>query len=307
MDLEFWMRDNVELFAFHDERLIPDWLYHGFVFCEISEFSQLKDKLIRAKNDCRCSIDKRIHFSELTSKSTSSTRTKTALKWMRIFVNELYNNCWFYLFGVNLPNIDYEFFGPSTDGQDRDFRIYNRFFEIGLFSACRFFFDSETKNVDVVKIFSEKRDLERHNPFLTHTPDKVNKRESNIKIRSQKVIQVASRLSREKQYPECVHIINFVDVLTGSFSQVIDYTSRQDGCIEVAEKTYPICRRLMENPYNKNSRFYKRLAISFFPKYPVSKWDIDRYGIIPPQDQFYWKRVIRLYQPCMPGFEGLIQ
>jgi len=77
----------------------------------------------------------RIRFSKLTSKSTGITKTRTAVKWARMFVDELYESLWFYFFGINLSNIDYELFGPSSDGQDRDFRIYNRFFEIGLFPA----------------------------------------------------------------------------------------------------------------------------------------------------------------------------
>jgi len=298
------MRNIVELLAFHDERLIPNWLYHGFVLCEADKASLLRDKLIEAKNECRCSIDKRIHFSKLTSKSTGSTKTRTAAKWARMFVDELHQILWFYFFGINLPNVDYELFGPSSDGQERDFRIYNRFFEIGLFSACRFFFDTETEDVQILQIFSERRDLEEDNPFLIHAPYKINKRESNVKVKSKQVIQVASSLSRETQYREYVHVINFVDVLTGSFSQVIDYTTRKDGCTEVANKVFPVCRRLSENPYNKNSRYYKRCAMSFFPKQSVSKSSMIGYGIRPPPDQFYCNRVLRLYQPqCIPGFE----
>lgn len=301
-------KNIVELLAFHDERLIPNWLYHGFLFCEVGKFSLLRDKLTNAKNECRCSINKRIHFSKLTSKSTGSSKTRTAVVWAKMFVNELYESMWFYFFGINLPNIDYELFGPSSDGQDRDFRIYNTFFEIGLFSACRFFFDSETEEVEILHIISEKRDIEKDNPFLVHAPYKINKRESNIKAKSKQVIQVASSLSRERRYPQYVQVINFVDVLTGSFSQVIDYTTRKDGCTEVADKVFPVCLRLSENPYNKNSRYYKRYAMSFFPKYSVSKASMMRYGIGPPSDQFYWNRVLRLYQPqYIPGFEKLFE
>jgi hypothetical protein len=302
------MRNVVQLLAFHDERLIPNWLYHGFVLCEVGKSSLLREKLIKAKNECCCSIDKRIRFSKLTSKSAGSTKTRTAAKWARMFIDELYQILWFYFFGINLPNIDYELFGPSSDGQERDFRIYNRFFEIGLFSACRFFFDSETEDVEILQIFSEKRDLEEDNPFLIHAPYKINKRESNVKVKSKQVIQVASSLSREIQYPEYVHVLNFVDILTGSFSQVIDYTTRKDGCTEVADKVFPVCLRMSENPYNKNSRYYKRCSMSFFPKHSVSKLNIMDYGIRPPPNQFYWNRVPRLYQlQCIPGFDKFLK
>jgi len=300
------VRNSVRLFVFHDERLIQKWLYHGFVFCKAEQSSSLQNELLSARSEACCSHNKRIHFSELRSGSAGSSRTKTAVKWAGLFEKKLYEHIWFYLFGVNMTNIDYQFFGPSTDGQNRDFRIYNRFFEIGLFSACRYFFDVSTEKVEILKIFSEERSLEADNPFLTYAPHKINKRESNVIVKCKEIIQVASELSREKEHPECVNVVNFVDVMTGAFSQAIDYTTNKRGCIEVAEKLFGVCRRLSENPYNKNSRYYKRYAMSFFPKTLHSKSQIISYGIKPPEDQFYPSRTLRLHQKCFPEFEELI-
>jgi len=163
IDMETTMRNIVELLAFHDERKIKSWLYHGFVLCEAGQFSLLMNELVEAKNESNCEFDKRIHFSELTSKSTGSSRTRTALRWVELFLKDLYKSMWFYFFGINLTNIDYEFFGSG----DKDLKIYNRFFEIGLFSACRYFFDATTEDVEISQIFSEKRDLQKDDPFLS--------------------------------------------------------------------------------------------------------------------------------------------
>lgn len=293
------MRNIIELLAFHDERKIKSWLYHGFVLCEAGQFSLLMNELVEAKNESNCELDKRIHFSELTSKSTGSSRTRTALRWGELFLKDLYKSMWFYFFGINLTNIDYEFFGSG----DKDFKIYNRFFEIGLFSACRYFFDATTEDVEISQIFSEKRDLQKDDPFLIHAPYKINKRGTNVLVKSKRIFQVASTVSEEKIRPESVHIINLADVLTGAFSQVIDYTSNKRGCTEVADKIFPICRRLTENPYNKNSLYYKRYAMSFFPKKRISRSIVMRYGIKPAEGQFYYNRKLRLHQP---GFEQLI-
>jgi len=297
------MRNLIELLAFHDERKIKRWLYHGFVLCEAGQFPLLTNELLKAKTESNCKLDKRIHFSKLTSKSTGSSKTRTALRWVELFRKDLYKSMWFYFFGINLTNIDYEFFGS----RDKDFKIYNRFFEIGLFSACRYFFDATTENVEILQIFSEKRDLPKDDPFLIHAPYKINKRETNVVVKSKRIFQVASTVSKEKIRPEYVHIINLADVLTGAFSQVIDYTANKQGCTEVADKIFPICRRLTENPYNKNSLYYKRYAISFFPKKRISRSIVMRYGIKPAEDQFYCNRKLRLHQPeCIPGFEQLI-
>jgi hypothetical protein len=302
------VRNSIRLFIFHDERFIPKkWLYHGFVLCKPEHLFALHDELIKAKAEVGCAQNKRIHFSTLSSDSNGSSRTRTAVKWAELSVRKLYEYIWFYLFGVNLSNIDYQFFGPTTNGQIRDSRMYNRFFEIGLFSACRYFFNVIDDKVEIVKMFSEERSLETDNPFLNYAPDKINQRQSNIIVKCKQIIQVAGDFSREKDNPECVEIVNFVDVMMGAFSQSIDSTGKQRGCLEVARKLFPVCRRLCENPYNKNSRYYKRYAMSFFPKKAQSKSRIISYGIQPPEEQFYPGRPLRLYQrKCLPGFEELV-
>ncbi|MGH9398938.1 MAG: hypothetical protein ACRD00_01120, partial [Thermoanaerobaculia bacterium] len=47
---------------------------------------------------------------------------------------------------------------------------------------------------------------------------------------------------------------------------VLDATSKQDGCCELAEAALPRVRKMIECPFNKNSRTWKRLAMRFFPK-----------------------------------------
>ena len=300
------MKNIMEILAFHDERMVPNWLYHGFVLCDASKLPSLRTELLNAKMMANCELNKRIHFSGLRSSSHGSSKTKTAVNWAELFVEKLYQDMWFYFFGINLRNIDYQFFGTSSNGRDRHFRIYNRFFEIGLFSACRFFFDPAVEDVEILKVFSEKRVLGGANPFLTLAPYKINRRETNVVVKSKQIIQVDGNPSKERDNPECCDILNLVDVLIGAFSQVFDYTSKSRACTEVAEKLISICQRLSETPYNKNSRYYKRYAMSFFPRNRQSVSMIKDYGVRPPEDQFYPSRTIRLYQYCIPGFEKLI-
>jgi len=300
--------DRVKLLVFHDERFIPKkWLYHGFVFCEPERFPMLKHELLQARADAGCSQNKRIHFSSLSSYGASSSRTRTAIRWARLFKEKLYENIWFYLFGVNIGKIDYQFFGPLTNGQHRDYRIYNRFFEIGLFSACRYLFDTAKEEVEILKIFSEERSLQENDPFLGYAPYRINRRASNIAAKCKKIIFVAGDPLRENDNPECVEIVNFVDTIIGAFSEVIDRTGNQHGCLEVAQELFPVCQKLSENPYNINSRYYKRYAMSFFPRSEQRYSQLIQYGIKPPNKQFYPSRALRLYQPkCLLGFEKLI-
>jgi len=88
------MRNIIELLAFHDERRIKGWLYHGFVLCEAGQFSLLTNELLKVKTESNCKLDKRIHFSELTSKSTGSSKTRTASRWVELFLKDLYKRMW---------------------------------------------------------------------------------------------------------------------------------------------------------------------------------------------------------------------
>jgi hypothetical protein len=298
--------NNISLFVFHDERIVRQWLYHGFILCKTERLAWLRNELASVRKKSDCPSFKRIHFSKLSSGSSGSTRTKTAAGWATLFVTKLFENIWFYLFGVNLNNVDYQFFGSADNGQKRDFRIYNRFFEMGLFSACRYFFDILTERIEITQIFSEERGLDANDPFLNYATYKINSKESNILVKSKCIQQVASELSREKLFPECVDIINLVDIIVGAMSEVLDFTTNKRGCKEVAEKLYGVCRRLSEDPYNKNSRYYKRYAMSFFPRTRQRKSQIINYGIRPPEDQFYQARRLLLYKRCLPGLEEFV-
>ena len=299
------MASIIKLLVFHDERMIPGWLYHSFVLCQPEFSALLQNELLSAKDGAGCSRHKRIHFSHLRSDSRRSSRAGTAVRWAQLLVHKLYRDIHFYFFGLNKRNLDYELFGPSSDGRARDYRIFNTSFQMGLFSACRYFFDVN-EEVEILNIFSEKRSLSTDDPFPVHAPYKINQRESNVLVKPQQVIQVAGDLSREKDYSECVVILNFVDVIMGGFSQAIDCTGNAKGCIEVAKSLFPLCQRLSEDPYNINSRYYKRCAMSFFPKYRQSKSETIQYGVRPPENLFYTKRTLRLHQRCFAGFQQLV-
>lgn len=290
-----------EVLIFHDERIVAKWLYHGYIICDSQSLTLLSEYLSRIKNDAGCDENKRIHFSELRSNSQRSSRTKAAAAWAKLYVKELYSHVRFYLFGVNKGNLDYNQFGPPADGQLRHLRIYNTFFHIGLYAACRYFFDIDDA-VEVIHIYSEDRNISVDDPFLVHSPYKINTRGSNVSVKCSQITSVASDPQRELNYPEYVHIINFVDVILGGFSHVIDATSiTSKGCNEVAEYLYPLCLRLTQDPYNKNSRYYKRCAMSFFPKQNLCRTSTSASTL--SEDQFYYRRSLRLYQQCLPGFD----
>lgn len=295
-------RNIIKIYAFHDERMIHGWLYHGYILCEESQLELLVNKLSSVKIKSDCDSHKRIHFSDLRSSSKGSSKTMTALEWVKLFRYELIPIMWFYFFGINMNNIDYEKFGSG--GLKRNDSIYNRFFEIGLFSACGFFFDFNNVDVAIQSIYSEKRDINEKNRFLELPPYKINQKDTNVFVIDKNITMIDGNPTRETHNRKYCNVINFVDVLTGAFSQVLDYTSKSRGCNEVAERVYSICERITTSPYNKNSRYYKRYAVSFFPKKKKTVSAITENGIELHEDLFYTKRSIRMNQSIIPGLES---
>ena len=201
--------------------------------------------------------------------------------------------------GIYLPNIDYQFFGGAgSSGKEREFRIYNRFFEMALYGALRYFFPL-SEEVAVSQVYSEKRDLPAQDPFEYHFPWKMGRRDTNVKVATGKVTLVDHSRMSDPEYAYLCYLVEYVDVIVGAISQALDFTtSGKDGCCEVAEIAYPVVERLTAKPFNPNSRYWKRYSISFFPKRKFTLADLLK-GKQPPSNQFFTLRRLKLYQPEM--------
>ena len=119
---------------------------------------------------------------------------------------------------------------------------------------------------------------------------------SQSKLNVQKSLGVNSNHEVEGTHRDESHIIQYVDLIIGGFSQVLDNTSKRTGKCEVAKTL--LKNRLPEEimGYDDSTHFksdyYKKYAVSFFPKTKLSRADIinkDIKGIFTGENQFYNK------------------
>jgi hypothetical protein len=92
--------------------------------------------------------------------------------------------------------------------------------------------------------------------------------------------------SEGSDWPQAVlDCLQLTDVLIGGFAQVLDDPNKKPGCIEIGEALLPRVRKMNENPFNKNSRAWKRLAMRFFPDKSIAEqvYESERpYGMMYP-------------------------
>ncbi len=176
----------------------------------------------------------------------------------------------FFLLGIDLSKLDQSYFGDKDSSRaQRNMRIYNKFFEIALFTALRWFFNS-SEEVSVTKIFAEKRCLPNDDPFTTHAPQMIRRRESNIVVQTNHVSMIDAKAEKETAHPGLRDCLQIVDVYTGALSQLLDNSNCKSGCCEVATALAPRAKKLMEQPFNSKSCCWKRVALRFFPKSSVT-------------------------------------
>ncbi len=285
---------EIRCFVYHDERGIPNkWLYHGFLFIPINFKKLLLERL--AKERAESTWKKEIHFSELKD---TRTMNDLAVRWINLFCS-LYNNTYFYLLGVNYNNLAKDLWNKR---RTRDFKIYNRFFQIGLYGAIKWFFLNTTasfQKVVVEKIFSDAKSRMSHDKFHWQPISEINIKsfieDEPIVFNCSKVIEVDSNHENEIKHRDESHLIQYVDLIIGGFSQVFDNTSVHNGKQQVAKLL--VNNRLPNEiiGYNHShfkSVYYKKYAVSFFPKEKLSQNVIMSRNIFRQKNRFYNERTL---------------
>jgi len=278
---------EISVNVYHDEREITnDWLYHSFLFIPV----QNEDNVLSSLNEARRKTGwkRELHFVELDN---TETENHLALEWIDLFAHSLFEKIYFHFFGVNYQNLDKTWWSKPQ----RDFKIYNRFFQIGLYGAIKWFFlTMGFQKVSVQNIFSDKKSRKGEDRFHVQPMEEIEMksllRGENIVFEHSEIIEIDSDHEKEGDYPSKSHFVQFVDLIMGTFSQILDNTSSSEGKCMVADKclSFALPTKLMQ--YNPNSRYYKKYAISFFPKQRLTKEQILQNDIRSSVNQFYNER-----------------
>ncbi|MEA3222803.1 MAG: hypothetical protein U9P49_06520 [Thermodesulfobacteriota bacterium] len=281
---------EVTVSVYHDEREVANnWLYHSLLFIPVGNEKDVLNSLNEARQ--KTGWWKELHFVELDN---TETENHLALEWIDLFAQSLFEKVYFYFFSVNYQNLDKTWWSKPQ----RDLRIYNRFFQIGLYGAIKWFFlTAGFKKVSVQNIFSDKKSRRREDKFHTQPMEEIEVKSlfkgEDIVFEHSEIIEIDSDHERERDYPSKSHFAQFVDLIMGTFSQIFDNTSKSKGKCMAADKclTFELPAKLMK--YNTNSRYYKRYAASFFPKQRLTKEQILEDDIRSKVNQFYNKREMK--------------
>lgn len=279
---------------YHDEREVPGkWLYHGFLFVPVDFEVRILEAL--AKERKKSTWQKEIHFSDLNN---TRTMNDLSVRWINLFCFCLYKYTYFYLLGVNYNNLAKDLW---DNRKTRDYKIYNRFFQIGLYGAIKWFFLNKKagfQRVVVENIFSDAKSRTPQDKFhskpISEIKFKTEIKDEPIVFNCSEVIEVDSN-HEKSTYTDASHFIQYVDLIIGGLSQVLDSTSDHEGKCKIAEIL--VKNRLPEelmghNLSNFNSNYYKRYAVSFFPWKKLPKNKIVGENVSTQVNQFYYERTL---------------
>lgn len=281
---------------YHDDRIIHDkWLYHGFLFIPSDKTNTFLENLNTARKES--TWEKELHFVELDN---TRTMNDLALRWIDLFCNNHLNFSYFYFFGIDLTKIQKELWEIRATKQ---IKIYNRFFQIGLYSAIKWLFLNEKagyESVTVDTVYSDSKSRPSYDNFrsgpISEIELKALMKEEAISFVNPTIIEVNSDHLSEKNYRNESHIIQYVDIALGSFSQILDNTSTHKGKCKCAEKFLQFSLPKEVMGYDRThfgSVYYKKYAISFFPKTKLSKDDILNKTISSLRNQFFNEREMK--------------
>jgi hypothetical protein len=177
----------------------------------------------------------------------------------------------FYIRGINSTKLnDLEF-----DGSDDFCSKYNRFFRGAVLFALKSYFPKE--EINIKNIFHEEGPQENNEYFPWHVI---------YKIRQDPLINVENKevkfLPKNHQEDEKSNIIQLCDSILGASVNILhgaNSGSRAKNREELIELYFPLFKRLIRKPCNKNSsyKYFRRMAIDFFPREKTDLGSIERY------------------------------
>ena len=229
--------------------------------------------------------DKEVHYQ----KCDSADIYYIADRWFDFLLQDR-KLTYFYVLGIDLSNLDYSFFGKAS-GKQIFSRIYNRFFRTAILKSVKSYFHRYDKIV-VRNIVHDKTPLKYHELFPWHSIYRISRDDEKIEFHSRQIefLESDHRLSGDERS----HLIQYTDVILGSFYNGLHLASREEHKISISQKVVPLLSRLMNAPNNINSRYkyVGRQSIDFFPRSQTSLLELA--GNINVRGGFYKSREIRI-------------
>lgn len=244
-------------------------------------FSKNKQWILEHSNcvfskDCKLNWHKgnscEIHHKNIKKSRASYSQIEIAKKWLKYLIEknkQNKNQIYFNILYIDLDTLNIEYFGKEKTHEN----IYNKFFRTAIRYGVKSFFGNFHK-VLIKKVCHDKGSMEFHNYFPNLNLSKVDDLAKNIIVEDKNIHFLDSNhniyLKNEELYQES-QLIQYTDLLLGSISQNIFYSSDDTLKKEIAMIIRPLVDELLKNTYNKNSslNYYGKQHIGFFPRNKV--------------------------------------
>ena len=187
---------------------------------------------------------------------------------------------------------------------DKSFNtVYNRFFRTAIIYSVKTYFP--WYKIIIGNIFHEIWEQENYDIFSTHCIKKINELDENISVECDRIIFLWKDHNENKN----ATLIQLCDVYLWVILNIIhwceNYTSKRFIKYKksLIDMMFPLVKRLIENPKNKNSKynFYKHQSISFFPQWNnINLWELNKQELFKYFNGFYTKRTLKYEEYLMP-------
>ena len=168
--------------------------------------------------------------------------------------------------------------------------IYNRFFRTAIIYSIKSFF-SEYNEVIIDNIYHDCGNMDHHKYFKKQPLRKINEEIKKVKLNCTEITTIHT--DNDNCLDEHNAMLQLIDLYLGAVMNCLHHAGKKHK-EEIALKLYPVIERCINNPGNKNSKYYKINSISFYPKHKIDKDDDWIDMMIKRQDNFYTNRELKI-------------
>lgn len=263
----------------------------GCLFVPISKKIKLAEELsnLRCLNDDSdgkwewnfndCKIQCKEHYHKLNNTelhhtdlihSASNPKKKISVRWLNFLMDNNHKNrelIYFKILYLDLDLLDNDFFDND------EINAYNRFFRTVVKGSLNYFWKDSF--ISIKNIFHDYADNKRvHDYFPWHLPYKLNKLNSRFSFENENITFLDS--NHKKNEDDLIYeanLIQFIDLILGAVTQILFRPSKDSVKIEIDNTIFPLVKRLIKAPKNKNSsyHYYRKQDVSIFPKEKIVK------------------------------------
>ena len=294
--------DEIKNMSLKDKisNVVENWDYIGILIVPSENIKELAYELNSkrcpnnnyntCKENCRFHVKNKVkvHYQDYSD----TNNYQIADRWCDIIKNNTIYNKRFYthVLGINTVKIDKIYFKSNDEMTNVENNIYNRFFRTAIIYPIKSFF-SEYDEVIIDNIYHDCGNMDHYKYFKKQPLRKINEEIKKVKLNFTEITTILT--DNDNCLDEHNAMLQLIDLYLGAVMNCLHHAGKKYK-EEIALKLYPVVERCINNPGNKNSKYYKINSIIFYPKHKIDKDDDWIDIMIKRQDNFYTNRELKI-------------